>query len=154
MAVEIIDLDRARQNLPSSVNTDEPVISTLIEAASKAIQRYCRRDFVKTSYDELYNGNGDRKLILRQYPVISVESVRYRPVTVLKVINNATSTNQQARISITSTGLSLIRVASGVKSTDTVTFSANATLADLATAIIALANGWSAQVVGDFVRGV
>src|SRR5262249_54193226 len=35
-------------------------------------------------------------LFLRQYPIVSVQSVRYRPVTVLKFINNDVATNQQA----------------------------------------------------------
>ena len=30
--IDLIDLDRARQNIPTAVNTDEPVISTLITA--------------------------------------------------------------------------------------------------------------------------
>ena len=47
-------------------------------------------------------------------------------------------------------GITLIRLASGVKSIDTsCTFSANPTINALATAITALGNGWSAQIVGD-----
>ena len=83
-----------------------------ITAVSRAIKKFCKRDFVSTSYDELYNGNGGRTLVLRQYPIQSVKSVRYRPVTVLKVINNNTLLNQQARVQITSVDLTLTRVAS------------------------------------------
>jgi hypothetical protein len=53
--IDLIDLDRARQNIPTAVNTDEPVISTLITAASRACRKYCRRDFTQTTYDELYS---------------------------------------------------------------------------------------------------
>src|SRR5262249_30018507 len=99
---------------------------------------------------ELYNGNGDRRLLLREYPILSVESVRYRPVTVLKIINNAPSTNQQARVTVTNIGLTLMRMASGVKSVDTsCTWTAHPTLTALASAVNALGSGWSAQVVGD-----
>src|SRR5207245_10882303 len=120
--IDLIDLDKARQNIPSSQNTDEPVISTLITAASRAIRRFCRRDFTQTTYDELYSGTGDRRLYLRQFPLISVQSCRYRPVTVLKIINSLASTSQ-ARVVVSSTGLTLTRVTTGVKSTDTsVTF--------------------------------
>jgi hypothetical protein len=43
-----------------------------------------------------------------------------------------------------------VRVASGVKTTDTsITFAGNVTLSAVATAVNALGNGWSAQVVGD-----
>jgi hypothetical protein len=126
----------------------------MIAACSDAIQKWCRRDFAVRGYDELYNGNGDRRLLLREYPLLSVESVRYRPVTVLKVVNNAAGVNQQARVTVTSTGLTLMRMASGVKSVDTTaTYAAYPTLAGLATYISGLGNGWSAQVVGDAGQG-
>src|SRR5207247_558530 len=48
-----------------------------------------------------------------------------------------------------STGLTLTRIASGVTTTNNLTFAGNVTLADLATAINALGNGWSATVTGD-----
>jgi hypothetical protein len=71
-------------------------------------------------------------------------------VTVLKVQNTDTVTNQRATVTVTSTGLTLVRVASGVSSTDTsVTWAGNATLTAVANAVNALGNGWSAQVVGD-----
>jgi hypothetical protein len=60
-------------------------VSALITAVSDALQKYCRRRFVRQAWDELYNGTGDRRLLLRQDPI---QSVRYRPVTVLKIINN------------------------------------------------------------------
>jgi hypothetical protein len=147
-AKDLITLARAYQALQGVSNVDA-LLQTLITAASDAIQKYCRRDFVSTSYDELYSGQGDRRLMLRQYPLISVESVRYRPVTVLK-ITNTIAANVQARVSVTSTGLKLVRVNAGVKTTDTsVTFAGNPTLAACGVAINALGNGWSAQVVGD-----
>jgi hypothetical protein len=120
--------------------------------ASDAIEKYCRRHFYSKFYDELYNGTGDRRLLLREYPIQSVQSVRYRPVTVLKIINNNTA-NVQARVAITSTGLSLFRFNGGSSSTDTsVTFAGYATLTAVVGAINALGNGWSAQAVGDNVN--
>jgi hypothetical protein len=147
-AKDLITLARAYQNL-QGVSSVDTLLQTLLTAASDAIQKWCRRDFVSTSYDELYSGNGQRELMLRQYPTISVESVRYRPVTVLK-ITNTDAANVQARVSVTSTGLKLVRVNAGTKTTDTsVTFAGNATLATCAVAVNALGHGWSAQVVGD-----
>jgi hypothetical protein len=147
-AKDLITLSRAYQDLQGVSNQDS-LLSTLITAVSDAIEKYCRRDFIQTSYDELYSGTGDRRLLLRQYPIISVQSVRYRPVTVLKITNTLPA-NVQARVSVTSTGLTLVRVNAGVKTTDTsVTFAGNATLTTVASAVNALGNGWSAQVVGD-----
>jgi len=147
-AKDLITLDRAYLNL-QGVSGQDALLGALITSASDGIAKYCKRDFYSRAYDELYDGNGGRILELRQYPIQSVQSVRYRPVTVLKVINNSTTVNQQARVQVTSTGLTLTRVASGVTTTNNLTFSGNLTLQAIATAITALGNGWSAQVIGD-----
>jgi hypothetical protein len=145
---DLITLARAYQALQGVSNVDS-LLSTLITAVSDAVEKYCKRRFISTTYDELYSGDGDRRLMLRQYPLQQVNSVRYRPVTVLKVINNDTATNQQARATVTSTGLTLVRVASGVSTSSTLTFAGNVTLQALASAVTALGSGWSGQVVGD-----
>src|SRR5437899_6044431 len=149
--MDLITVSRAKQNLPSVTDSSQDTnLQTLVTAASKAVQRYCRRDFTVCSYDELYHGNGDRRLFLRHYPLQSVQAVRYRPVAVLR-ITNTDSANQQARAAVTSTGLTLVRVASGVKTTNTsVTFAGNATLQAAANAVTALGNGWSAQVTAGY----
>jgi hypothetical protein len=142
---DLIDLDFARQHIPLAVDTDEAFIAGAISSASRAIQRYCRRDFVSTAYDELYNGTADRRLILRQYPIISVQSVRYRPVTVLKVTNSSALV-QQARVTVTPTGLTLFKSISGVPTTDTsITWAGNPTIIAVANAITALGGGWQGQ---------
>ncbi len=147
---QLIDLDVARQHIPSSRDVDEPIITALIENASKAIQRYCRRDFVSSSFDEIYDGSDEPVLVLRQFPIVSVQSVRTNPATVLEVQNTLTTTNQQARVSVTSTGVTLKRVASGSATTNTVTFASNVTVTAVAAAITALGNGWSAQAISGF----
>jgi hypothetical protein len=146
----LIGLERAKLNCSGASTSDDRTIDALIGACSDAIIKYCKRDFHLRSYDEAYDGNGDRRLLLREYPLVSVESVRYRPVTVMKITNTDTATNQQARVTVTRDGLILMRMASGAKIVDTsVTFSANPTLTSLALAVNALGTGWSAQVVGD-----
>jgi hypothetical protein len=146
---ELIDLDMARQHIPNSRDLDEPVITTLVQNATKAIQRYCRRDFVSTAYDELYHGSDDPVLILKQYPIQSVQSVRTSPQTVLEV-QNSLATNQQARVSVTATGIVLKRISSGTAAINTVTFAGNGTLGAMAAAIGALGNGWTAQAVSGY----
>jgi len=147
-AKDLITLDRAYLNLQGVTGADQ-VVGALITAVSDAIQKYCRRDFYVRNYDELYDGNGQHRLVLRQYPIQSVKSVRYRPVTVLKIINNSTTLNQQARVAVASTGLTLSRTASGVTTTNALAFGSYVTLTALANAVTALGNGWSGQIVGD-----
>jgi hypothetical protein len=150
-AKDLITLARAKQDIQSITdNSQDALLTVLITAISDAIEKFCRRDFNSKSYDELYSGSGDHRLLLREYPIQSVQSVRYRLVTVLKITNTNQALNQQARVSVTSTGLTLTRVASGVSTTDTsVTWAGNPTIQGVANAVNALGNGWSAQIVGD-----
>jgi hypothetical protein len=148
----LIGLERALVNIPSAQATDQNTIDVLIGAVSDYITRYCRRDFRTRFYDELYSGDGDRRLLLRQYPLQTVDSVRYRPVTVLKIINNAgPGSTQQSRVQVAQTGLQLMEMSSGVRTMTTsgLTYAAQPTIAGLAGAINAIGRGWTAQVVGD-----
>jgi hypothetical protein len=148
---DLITLSTA-ENYISTSSPNTTLLSSLISNVSQAIVRYCKRDFVSTVRDELYNGNGEKRLCLRHFPIISVTSVRYRPVNVLRIINTDQGTNQQARAQITSTGIQLTRVASGVLHTETlIDFASHATLIACANAINALGNSWQAQVVGDAI---
>src|SRR5215475_8113298 len=112
-AKDLITLPRAYQNL-NGVSGVDPLIASLITSVSDAIEKYCKRRFLTHFYDELYNGSGDKRLLLRQYPIQSVQSVRYMPVFVCRVQNTDTATNQQARVSILSNGLQCWRSASGI----------------------------------------
>src|SRR5947207_6657661 len=111
---DLISLSRAKQNIQSITDaSQDDLLAVLITAVSDAVEKFCRRDFVSKALDEIYCGNGDARLLLREYPIQSVKSVRCGPITALRVQNTNTSLNQQARVAVTSTGLSLTRVASG-----------------------------------------
>lgn len=145
---DLITSTRAKYNIAQSSfsSTENDTISALITACSKAVRRFCRREFDSQQFDELYTGDGRDRLLLRQFPVISVARVAYDPTTLLRVTNTSAS-NQRATVAVTSTGLTLVRVASGTVTTDTsITFAGNTTINALKTAIDALGNGWSATV--------
>jgi hypothetical protein len=67
---DLINQARALYNLNTNGANVNPTadesntLNALISACSAAVEKYCRRDFVSTAYDELYSGNGDG-LILR-----------------------------------------------------------------------------------------
>jgi hypothetical protein len=149
-AKDLISLAFAKEHIQTITdNSHDTLLGDLITALSDGIEKWCRRDFTSKSYDELYSGSGDRRLILRQYPIQSIASVRYRPVTVLKIINNNTGLNQQARVQVNSVSIVLTRVSAGVTNTDVCGFGAYPTLTQLAAYITSLGNGWSAQAQGD-----
>lgn len=147
----LCSLERARLNLPSSTSSDDRTINAMIAAVSAAIRKHCRRDFALSRYDEILDGQDGPRLLLREYPLASVESVRCSPQVVLDVTNTLTSTNQQARVTVTSAGLELVRVASGTRVVDTsVTWASNATMQAVASAVVALGVGWSARAAAGF----
>jgi hypothetical protein len=145
---DLITSARAQYNINQSsfTATETSTIAALITAVTRAISKFCRRNFDTQTYDELYNGTGDRRLVLRQFPLVSVARVAYGPIPVLRVSNTGAA-NQRATVAVTATGLSLTRVASGTSTTDTsVTWASYPTLTQVAAAVNALGNGWSAVV--------
>lgn len=145
----LCSLERAKLAIPSVTTADDRTVSALIAACSSAIEKHLRRRIVAAEHDELYDGIDCDRLVLRQYPVCRIDSVRHSPQVVLEVTNTATSTNQQARVEAQRDGLRLTRVASGTMTVDTsVSWSSNATLQAVATAVTALGNGWIARAAG------
>jgi hypothetical protein len=145
---DLITSARALNNLDNRATTsdEDATIAALITAVSRAIENNCWRTFSVTSYDEIYPGNDRPELVLRNYPLVSVERVAYGPMPVLRVINTSSS-NQRATVKVTAVGVELIHVASGVATTDDILFSAQPTLTALAAAITALGNGWTGTVL-------
>jgi uncharacterized phiE125 gp8 family phage protein len=63
--------------LGSSAPAAEALIAQLITAASRAIGNYCgRASFLSQSYTDTCDGNGQRWMLLRQWPVSAVASVQ------------------------------------------------------------------------------
>lgn len=50
--------------------------AVLINSASQFINNFCDRVFIETLYtDEIYDGNGDKELYLKNYPITNAEAV-------------------------------------------------------------------------------
>jgi hypothetical protein len=150
----LITLARALQNFTNVTltNAEQASLQAMITAVSRAIKRYCRRDFVITTYDEQYNGSGDRRLVLRQIPIISITRVSYGPYAVLRIWNSSGS-NVRAVAALDSSGLALTSVAGGVTSVvRSVTWSTCLTIQQAADAVNALGNGWTAAVLSSYAN--
>ena len=143
----LITRARALYNLNNLAATaaENTTLDALIAAVSAGIERWCRRNFVSTQYDEVYDGIDAAELVLQHFPIISIERVACDPTPVL-LVQNTSASNQRATVQVTSTGVTLTRVASGVNSSNSLTFAGNVTLTALAAAVNALGNGWSASL--------
>lgn len=150
---DLVSLSDAQSELSASLPADTSALQAVITAASRAVRRFCGRDFTLETYDETYDSLGYSQLILRQYPVNSITRLAAQPTPILTVSNTDATTNQRALAALATTGdvdaglvvtgLKLTRVASGISTTDTsVTFAANVTAGAVASAVTALGNGW------------
>lgn len=146
----LIDQDRALCNLSGqTLSADElDTLDALIAAVSQAIENHCRRTFAVTAYDERHDGMDDDVLLLRHYPVTALERVAADPAAVLRIENTSPSV-QRASVRVSSSGVTLTHVVSGVATETTIPFASAVTLGDLADDIVVLGNGWSATVLED-----
>ena len=65
--------------VPGTANVNAATLAAVISAASDAIQRYCRRSFTPAAYTELYDSPNRPYLMLRQTPVLLLNSVTWYP---------------------------------------------------------------------------
>ena len=71
---DLITAARAMQS-PSLAGADPALLASLISAASAAADRYCGRLFDSAARTEIYDGTGDRYLMLRAFPLTSVNNI-------------------------------------------------------------------------------
>ncbi len=71
---DLITAARAMQS-PSLAGADPALLASLISAASAAAERYCGRLFDSAARTEIYDGSGDRYLMLRAFPLTSVNNI-------------------------------------------------------------------------------
>ncbi len=107
----------------------------------KWVQNFCGRTFESTVYKERYDGGGFSKLVLKNYPVTSINRLALSKEDAMMVRNTGTSTH--ATVSVTSTGIVLTK--DGTSNTS-VTFASNTTLQAVVNAINLIA-GWEAALV-------
>ncbi len=124
---------------------DDTLIGYLISRATDAIERYCNRTLRSADYREYYNGTGERELLLKEYPVTAVSALSIGRANALS-ITNSNSDAWQARVTITSTEMTLYIDGGSNAGDDTLTLSSY-TVSTIVDAIIALGKGWNASVV-------
>lgn len=157
MPTSLVDLSVATSELAASLPSDTSALQNVLYAATRAIQRWSKRDFIEQPYVEYSSGRGYSSILLRQYPVVpSSLLVSVNPQVILTVSNTDSTTNQRAYAGLASTGdldsgltitgLTLVRIASGTKSTNTITFSSLSppTIQSLANSINGIGGGWKA----------
>ncbi len=70
---------RVKTRAGISVSTFDTLLETLICAVTDWVESYCDRRFVLTQYtNEVYSGDGQRFVVLKQAPITELTSAQYR----------------------------------------------------------------------------
>lgn len=126
------------------LGTDEALITALIARATSAIENYCNRTLVSTTFREIYNGDHRLELNLREYPVTAINYISVGLQEPIAITNTSTDA-WSAMVAVTSTDMTLTVNGGAGDGANSLTL-ADFTITTLAAAINALGSGWSATV--------
>lgn len=71
--------EKVKTQLGISGTTHDTLLDELIKNATASIERYCKRNFTRGTYTEYFDTEKfENKLFVRNFPVISLTSVKYR----------------------------------------------------------------------------
>lgn len=127
----LVTLTQTQSALAQSLPADQSMLPTMIAAASRAAQRFCRRWFVSQPLLEIripqrnqWDKGEPDTVQLQQFPLIGPPRIRGGRTNALQITNLDTTSNQQAwlgfvtagdpDISLANVGLTLNRLSSGV----------------------------------------
>jgi hypothetical protein len=135
-------VERFKLYMGITTSDNDTLIGQLITRSTNAIQTFCNRDFVDTTYREFYDGEGQSELVLHQFPVIAVTMLGIGRQDAFG-IQNSSSDAYHAQVSVSESDLTL-QVSGGTNAgTETLTLANYDTLTDLFAAITALSKGWA-----------
>ena len=156
-------LTNAQTYMGVASGTDDSLITDLIARATSAIEGFCGRTLVNTSFREFYNGSdatehlqdddfdlgmdfrgGGHNLILRQYPVTAIEYIAIGTNQPMQ-IKNTSSDAYNAYVSVDDTNMKLVVQGGASAGTTTLTL-ASFTVGTLSAQIEATGSGWSSSV--------
>ena len=79
---DLTDLDTVKAWLGVSGAGSDAMISSLISAVSAFVPNYLGRQLLTASYAETYRGDGQRSMVLRNFPITAVASVAFAGQTI------------------------------------------------------------------------
>lgn len=155
-AYDLITENQAQTALPTLKTAQVADLPAVITAVSRAFEHTCGRKHALWNFDKVYRPGRTRRIQLDSWPV--VPGARFKTdLSVPMVIQNSDAlTNQFAYIyptPVSTTSLQIasytfVRIASGITTTQTVSFSGLNTLTDLMNAVNGLGGGWNAIIQG------
>ena len=130
----------------------QALLPTLATSASRLVERFCARTFSLNTYDEWHDGEGSNLVVLRQFPVVTINRVTSWPAGAIWVSNTDAVNVIRPTVAVASTGFAagglatsavvLSWFAAGLPMTASIPVASCPTLAQLAAAIAAVAPSW------------
>jgi len=71
--------------------TKDNFLERNINSVSRMVSKYCNRNFISDTYSEFYKGSGRQRLVLNQYPVNSITSVKIDSATLTAGVDYVTA---------------------------------------------------------------
>ena len=136
----------AAQTITSDNEAGDPtaIVVEIKAAIEEYVQRsFCKRTFESTAYSlERYDGKGERVVNLDHFPIITLDRVAVGTRKPIKIRN--TSTYSTASVSVSSTGLRLVKDGSADSTT---LFATYTTMTSVVDRVNTLGSGWEAQLL-------
>ncbi len=141
-ALTTLDNQKRYQRIEDS--EDDTLITQLINAVSKEIERVCGIEFVARDRRERLNGVGQRRLSLKQFPVIGLHRMSWGNGQAMSVTYAGSAI--RAEVGVTDSGVRISSTSTaGSITTNSLLFTDYPSLSVLAVAIN-LVSGWTATV--------
>ena len=96
---DLVTLANLKDYLGETSDTKDVLLARVIAAASSFVERYCQRTFGSTAYaDEMYDGTGSDVLVLRNFPIITMTTVKEYGATLTTTEDPASSPSAQVLV--------------------------------------------------------
>src|SRR3990167_7332547 len=143
----LTSLEALKRHVRETTSDNDTLLTECINRASALIERVTGRLFKGREYTERYNGDHQRRLQLRQYPLVYVSRVAYGAANAFGA--KFTGTAIRANASLAPDRLRLTTVtAAGTTAGTSLLFSDYPTCSTMETAVEAV-SGWTATVYSD-----
>jgi hypothetical protein len=156
----IADLDTFKTflDIPETDDSQNEILNIYLNAVDILFNELCDREFDETTYThEEHNGDGGKRLWLKNIPVTAILQLSTERIAAIK-IKNTTSGASRATIDVDVSAQTLTHTlvvgATATTADIDLTDAATDTLAELVTAINALGNGWSAEIDDTDLNGL
>jgi len=141
---DFITITDLKSEMEITGSGNDTLLTSMVSMVQSMWDNLTEKTWGQTTHEERYNGTGDI-LVLRNYPVTSIDYISTGQDEAIKIGN--TGTHSTATVAVTSTGLVLALDGSP---DSTVLFVTYATMTTVVAAVNALGSGWSASVQGSY----